>query len=160
MTESQTVTFVDHTANNELIKRYEALLAEGQSKPNQITDIANELRQLVLIHGLPQETTNEKKIMSHHVNVKGFRSTLRGRIWKAFLRVDVVDSNFYMHLVEKGPESAITYGNILSDTGRTFKSDQVCNGSTKLTILGFYLSCFRRYAQKSFKFVFDQLRWR
>lgn len=55
----------------------------------------NKLRRLVLLHGLPPETDEER------VNAQS-KLSLRAKVWLILLRVKKVDTAKYTKLVEKG----------------------------------------------------------
>lgn len=109
----------------ELRHKYENLLSEGNANPQRIHECIEQIRELILIEGLPAETEREKEIMKGSRATVGETGTLRGRIWKALLRIDVVDVNYYLDLVERGPDDSKIYEKITLDTPRTFKNDTV-----------------------------------
>jgi len=106
---------VDFKRNNELRKKYELLLNEGNHQPQNLDKNLYELRKLILLEGLPLETEEEQRLTSKSM------CTLRGKIWKILLRVPSVDANKYIQYVQKGP--CKQYQKIRNDTFRTFKTN-------------------------------------
>lgn len=90
-------------------------MAYGNQHPSQLDKNLYELRKLILLEGLPQETEHERETYDTE-------GTLRGRIWKILLRVKKVDAQQYIELVEK--RSSHLYQKIRNDTFRTFKTNR------------------------------------
>jgi hypothetical protein len=91
----------------EKISFYNNMIEKCYIDIDRIEENLNELRTYILINGLPSETMvlnylikEEKKEMKEK-NSNG--CTLRGKIWKLFLRINEIDSKFYLDLIEKGP---------------------------------------------------------
>jgi hypothetical protein len=110
-----------------LRRSYEDLLKQGNMNQNNIQYWLEQLQQLVLDKGLPMETENERKVLigekSRYNGESGGGCSLRGRIWKAFLRIRIIDANYYINLIDKGPSEKTS--EIDNDVFRTFASDQV-----------------------------------
>jgi len=83
----------------ELRRQYAELLERGQCNPERIDDILQEIRKLILVRGLPEETPEETE-------GKG-KCTLRGWIWKVLLRVAFLDADKYISLLENVTKHAV-----------------------------------------------------
>lgn len=100
-----------------LRKRYEDLLQAGRDDSGSNVDkYLFQLRQLVLVEGLPKATKAEQE---------GCTTTcsLRARVWKILLRIKTVDANKYLEYVARGPfkgKDSPEYQQIRKDTRRTF----------------------------------------
>src|SRR5690606_31080257 len=86
----------DHTpkTQEQLRKIYESLLEQGAKDRSNVSKNLDKLREMVIIHGLPLETPEER----HRTEDQ---TTLRGRIWKILLGVTEVNAQLYRDLVEK-----------------------------------------------------------
>jgi len=110
-----------------LRSKYESLIRkvnenshEGELKRN-----LSELRKLVLLEGLPEESLEERREFSSESPAS--KCSLRGLIWKIFLQVDSIKADRYISFVKKGrfmkssgPNSNSIYDKIRNDTFRTF----------------------------------------
>lgn len=101
----------------ELRKRYEVLISNGNAHPENLDKNLHELRRMILLEGLPPETTEEQ--MKYDTE-----GTLRGRIWKILLRVRHLDASKYIELVERGSADSEIYQKIRNDTFRTFRTNE------------------------------------
>lgn len=91
---------------------FEKVIAEGaKGGEKEVEGALEKLRRMILAHGLPSETEEEKK---------GNGPTLRSRIWMILLRLEPVDADRYISLVEMGRSSL--YLKTRLDSHRTFAS--------------------------------------
>ncbi|KAL0478708.1 cell cycle arrest protein BUB2 [Acrasis kona] len=128
-------------------QKFEDLLGQVKdSNQNSINQSLEQLRLIVMLDGIPEETEEERRGLidtSNTYRKKGLERisdsdrrklreattnrtllcSLRGRLWKIFLRIKVVDVNYYFNLVEKGPSEKAEAEAINNDVFRTFSSD-------------------------------------
>lgn len=103
----------------QLRKRFHRVIAKGARKEANVAHCLYDLRKLILVEGLPDELPREHQEF-------GKKSGLRARVWKILLRVDKLDAERYIQLVEKGAykgRKSRVYRDIRADTKRTFASD-------------------------------------
>lgn len=99
--------------------RYEELIARGRKPGGNIDSNLYELRKLVLVEGLPEETPEER---DHADTV----CSLRAKVWKILLRVKSLDAKKYVELVSRKAfqgEKSETYQQIRKDVNRTHVKD-------------------------------------
>eukprot|EP00767_Chilomastix_cuspidata_P003080 gnl/Chilomastix_cuspidata/3200.p1 GENE.gnl/Chilomastix_cuspidata/3200~~gnl/Chilomastix_cuspidata/3200.p1 ORF type:complete len:345 (-),score=160.20 gnl/Chilomastix_cuspidata/3200:962-1996(-) len=83
------------------------------------------LRLVILRGSLQHETLRHKSLKPQAVqtSVSATCCSLRGKVWKALLRIPEIDASEYFGLVAKGPSTLD--GKIRQDTFRTFDSNQL-----------------------------------
>ncbi|KAI8354878.1 rab-GTPase-TBC domain-containing protein [Mortierella sp. GBAus27b] len=93
------------------IERFEEILGRQHQSEEAIAASLQELRQLILAYGIPEQPAATSK-----------SSSIRCRCWKLLLEVHHVSAQEYVSLVKRGkPEE---YGKIRNDTFRTMATDR------------------------------------
>eukprot|EP01111_Echinosteliopsis_oligospora_P013858 TRINITY_DN5083_c0_g1_i2.p1 TRINITY_DN5083_c0_g1~~TRINITY_DN5083_c0_g1_i2.p1 ORF type:complete len:328 (-),score=60.55 TRINITY_DN5083_c0_g1_i2:132-1115(-) len=130
---------------NNLRKQYMELLDYGNAHPNELSDNVAKLRNLVLLHGLPPETSEEVEN-----RMKGnVWCGMRGMVWKVLLNIKTVDNEKYVALVQKGEPNKEVYQQIRKDVPRTFMSDHEFATCVPQEKLSRTLSAFAHYCSES-----------
>ncbi|KJE91044.1 mitotic check point protein [Capsaspora owczarzaki ATCC 30864] len=96
--------------------KYEQLLEQGNTNPQDTSALLAQLRDLILKHGIPEEPSGQLG------RANSTSCTLRGRIWKVLLGVQRLDAEYYIALVKAG--KAHVHQKIRNDTFRTLRSDK------------------------------------
>ncbi|KAL9642969.1 hypothetical protein ABK040_010661 [Willaertia magna] len=107
--------YTDVNGENELLKdRYNIILKQATvSDPSRCI---NRLRELIVLKGIPLDSFEQQERIV--LSTEPISCSLRGKIWKAFLRIKHIDGEHYIHLVEKGSH-AEEYGGLMKDIDRT-----------------------------------------
>ena len=108
----------DKIEHVQLREKLEAMLMSCKSK-DTVHALLCEMRNIVLANGLPNETPAERNSI---IKDQGGCS-LRGRIWKAFFRIDKLSADMYLKLLNAGPSTE--YSKICLDMGRVFPTSKV-----------------------------------
>ncbi len=101
----------------ELRNKYERLLQGGSLAKSEVENILETIRKLILEQGLPVEEQAEANLLRD--NIGG--CSLRGRIWKALLRIKNIDARFYISCIEQGASEK--QEKIIQDVYRTLPKD-------------------------------------
>jgi len=97
--------------------KYEHIIKQGNKRSHHTENNYASLRRKILLEGLPDQTDEELEATKN-----SSKCSLRGLIWKIFLRVKDINTPLYLSLVSKGP--AVAYEKIMQDLDRTFKHDE------------------------------------
>ncbi|KAH3757041.1 cysteine proteinase [Pelomyxa schiedti] len=115
--------------------KYEATLAAANDHPERAVEKLHELRTMVLMEGVPRQSTEE-------ITGTDTRCSLRGRIWKALLGVRTVSADQYVALIRRGPAPQSDFEIIERDLERTFAHDPVYNSNASTPKLRRLLNAF------------------
>jgi len=112
-----TATPPSTTVKDLLRFKYEYIIKQGNKRPHNIQDSYALLRKKILLEGIPDQTDEELEATRNNS-----KCSLRGTIWKLFLRVKDINVQLYTAQVSKGPSRA--YDKIHHDLDRTFKHNE------------------------------------
>ncbi|KAG0318332.1 hypothetical protein BGZ99_005733 [Dissophora globulifera] len=93
------------------VELFEQVFRRQHSTEDAIAASLQELRQLILAYGIPEQSTSQSK-----------SSSIRGKCWKLLLEVHHVSAQEYVSLVKQGKPQE--YGKIRNDTFRTMATDR------------------------------------
>lgn len=91
----------------------------SSSDQNRVERLLLKLRELILTRGLPSETAQERNAL---ISPNMSYCTLRGKIWKALLRVPEISAQHYIDTLRNGPTPQ--YNTIYKDVERTFTTNK------------------------------------
>ncbi|KAH3767193.1 bub2 protein [Pelomyxa schiedti] len=123
------------SVDNHLRRKYEVLLQSANAHPERSADKLHELRKMILLDGIPRQTTEE-------IAQNQTKCSLRGRIWKALLGVRTTSADQYIALIKKGPAPPEHFAQIEKDLDRTFKNDPVFTNTVPVQSLRRVLNAF------------------
>eukprot|EP01135_Chromosphaera_perkinsii_P002925 Nk52_evm36s230 gene=Nk52_evmTU36s230 len=121
-----------------LTKRIEDILETGSKDCDNYRTHLSQLREILLLEGLPIEASNP---------TKNNRCSLRGRVWKVLLGVGHYDCSEYLSLVEGG--KCKVYHKIRCDTFRTMATDKAYKSRVEEDQLIRLLNSFCRFCNAS-----------
>eukprot|EP00127_Corallochytrium_limacisporum_P003756 Clim_evm88s152 gene=Clim_evmTU88s152 len=113
------------------------LVEEGNRHPEKVPNLFPQLQKAVLHGHLSQFSFQDPQTELNE-------QSLRGRVWKIFLRVWDVNAEEYLHFVQLG--SSPVWSNINNDAKRTFKNNEQFMQQVGIERLERFLNAFAHFA--------------